>query len=68
MYIGDTTMVCKDCKIDKDKEPVVKSTGIRFIDSQHRMWNGRQCPECYKVYNRERMRLKRLQDKAKISN
>lgn len=61
-------MVCKDCKIEKNKEPVVKSTGIRFVDADSRMWNGKQCPDCYKVYNRERMRLKRLQKKSEIKS
>lgn len=57
-------MVCKDCKIDKEKEPVVRATGVRFVDLEGRLWNGKQCPECYKPYNRERMRKQRLAKKA----
>lgn len=57
-------MICKECGEDKAKEPVIRSNGVRFVDASDRLWNGKQCPDCYKLYNRQRMRLKRLQEKA----
>ena len=57
-------MVCKECGKDKTKEPVIRSNGVRFVDADLRLWNGKQCPDCYKTYNRQRMRLKRLQEKS----
>jgi len=57
-------MICKQCGEDKTKEPVIRSNGVRFIDDRGRLWNGKQCADCYRVYNRERMRLKRLQEKS----
>lgn len=56
-------MICKCCKLDKKKEPVSRGTHTRFVDENNKMWNGKQCGECYRVYNRERMRLKRLNEK-----
>jgi hypothetical protein len=53
-------MVCKTCKEDKIKEPTIRKNATRFIDQLGRLWNGKVCPDCYKTYNRERMRLKRL--------
>jgi len=52
-------MICKICKQDKEKEPVIKNNVTRFVDEQNRVWNGKQCPDCYKNYNRDRMRLTR---------
>jgi type II secretory ATPase GspE/PulE/Tfp pilus assembly ATPase PilB-like protein len=63
MYIEDTNMVCKSCKEDKSKEPIIRNDVTRFVDERGRLWNGKQCPECYKAYNRERMRLKRRSEK-----
>jgi hypothetical protein len=59
MYIGDTSMVCKICHQDKCKEPVIRKDTTRFADESGRLWNGKQCPDCYKEYNKQRMRLKR---------
>jgi hypothetical protein len=63
MYIGDTSMVCKICNSDKAKEPVIRKDTTRFVDESGRMWNGKQCPDCYKEYNRQRMRSKRKAQK-----
>lgn len=52
-------MICKTCKLDKVKEPSVRGNSVRFIDENNRLWNGKVCPDCYKIYNRERMRKKR---------
>lgn len=52
-------MNCKNCKEDKVKEPIIRNDITRFIDDNNRLWNGKMCPDCYKNYNRERMRLKR---------
>lgn len=49
-------MKCKECKEDKVKKAIIKGTTTRFINEEGRMWNGMQCPDCYKIYNRERMR------------
>lgn len=54
-------MVCKTCKEDKVKEPIIRKDVTRFVDQSGRLWNGKVCPDCYKIYNRERMRLKRLE-------
>jgi type II secretory ATPase GspE/PulE/Tfp pilus assembly ATPase PilB-like protein len=54
-------MVCKTCKEDKVKEPIIRKDVTRFVDQSGRLWNGKVCPDCYKTYNRERMRFKRLQ-------
>lgn len=56
-------MKCKVCEQDKVKEPVVRNDVTRFVDENSKLWNGRTCPDCYKIYNRERMRLKRSQPK-----
>jgi type II secretory ATPase GspE/PulE/Tfp pilus assembly ATPase PilB-like protein len=61
-------MVCKTCKEDKVKEPIVRKDVTRFIDQSGRLWNGKVCPDCYKAYNRERMRLKRLELLQKDEN
>lgn len=61
-------MTCKSCKQDITKEPVLRKDVTRFIDHNGKLWNGKQCPDCYKSYNRERMRLKRRELKdIKIS-
>jgi len=52
-------MICKNCKEEKVKEPIIRKDVTRFVDQSGRLWNGKVCPDCYKVYNRERMRLKR---------
>lgn len=54
-------MTCKSCLKDKSKEPVIRNNVTRFIDENSRLWNGKMCPDCYKNYNRERMRIKRSQ-------
>ena len=63
MYIEDAIMICKSCKKDVTKEPVMRNDVTRFIDQSGKLWNGKQCPECYRAYNRERMRLKRRLNK-----
>jgi hypothetical protein len=52
-------MICKICKKDKQKIPVIKGSCTRFVDVDDRVWNGKQCPDCYKEYNRNRMRSTR---------
>ena len=54
-------MTCKSCLKDKSKEPVIRNDVTRFIDENNRLWNGKMCPDCYRNYNRERMRIKRSQ-------
>ena len=61
-------MVCKTCKEDKVKEPIIRKDVTRFVDQSGRLWNGKVCPDCYKTYNRERMRLKRLEPLQKDEN
>ena len=56
-------MNCKECGEEKVKTPVSKGDYTRFVDENNRLWNGRICPDCYKVYNRERMKKTRLQKK-----
>jgi hypothetical protein len=45
------------------KIPEVRSGSTRFVDGSGRLWNGKVCPDCYRVYNRERMKKARLQKK-----
>ena len=54
-------MTCKSCLKDKSKEPIIRNNVTRFIDENSRLWNGKMCPDCYRNYNRERMRIKRSQ-------
>ena len=61
-------MICKNCKEEKVKEPIIRKDVTRFVDQSGRLWNGKVCPDCYKVYNRERMRLKRLQKQSLDEN
>jgi type II secretory ATPase GspE/PulE/Tfp pilus assembly ATPase PilB-like protein len=65
MYIEGTTMICKTCKEDKQKEPIIRGGVTRFVDAGNRMWNGKVCPDCYRFYNRQRMQLKRKSLKSK---
>lgn len=57
-------MLCKMCKLDKEKEPVSRGLTTRFVDEKNRLWNGKVCPDCYKEYNRARMKLSRRNKKA----
>lgn len=57
-------MICKICNEEKEKTPVIRNNVTRFVDQDGRMWNGRMCASCYKSYNRERMRIKRLSTKV----
>jgi hypothetical protein len=50
---------CKNCNLSKQKTPVTKGNITRFVDENNKVWNGKQCPDCYKEYNRNRMRLSR---------
>jgi hypothetical protein len=47
---------CKNCNEEKVKKPKIFGKHTLFIDDQERRWNGKQCPDCYKAYNKERMR------------
>jgi type II secretory ATPase GspE/PulE/Tfp pilus assembly ATPase PilB-like protein len=59
MYIGEPNMICKICKEEKIKEPVIRKDTTRFVDHNSKLWNGKVCPDCYKIYNKDRMRKKR---------
>jgi hypothetical protein len=60
-------MVCKICKEDKHKEPVIRKSVTRFVDHLGRLWNGKVCADCYKIYNRERMKKQRqLKKESKV--
>lgn len=52
-------MFCKMCKKDKKKEPITKGNYTRFVDDNDQVWNGKVCPDCYRVYNRDRMKKAR---------
>ena len=52
-------MKCKVCEEDKVKNPEARGNSTRFVDENSRLWNGKVCPDCYKEYNRERMRRTR---------
>jgi len=58
-------MICKICQEEKSKLPQIRGSSTRFVDDYNRLWNGKVCPDCYKIYNRERMRKKRLQNADK---
>jgi hypothetical protein len=47
------------CKEEKQKDPVIRKDVTRFVDENGKLWNGKVCPNCYRNYNRERMRKKR---------
>lgn len=59
-------MICKTCKEDKVKEPVIRGKVTRFVDHSGHLWNGKVCPSCYKDYNRERMRKARDSKKKEL--
>ena len=60
MYIEGVFMdKCKNCNLTKQKNPITKGNITRFVDENNKVWNGKQCPDCYKEYNRKRMRLNR---------
>ena len=61
-------MLCKICKEEKTKEPISKGDHTRFVDESGRLWNGKVCPDCYKIYNRERMRKARQKSKNQMSD
>lgn len=61
-------MFCKICKEEKIKEPISKGSHTRFVDENGRLWNGKVCPDCYKIYNRERMRKARQKSKNQMSD
>lgn len=61
-------MFCKICKEEKNKTPISKGDHTRFVDDNNRLWNGKVCPDCYKVYNRERMRKARGKLKKQKDN
>lgn len=54
-------MKCKVCQQEKTKTPVIRNNITRFVDENNRLWNGSQCADCYKEYNKNRMRVTRKQ-------
>lgn len=56
-------MICKKCNQDKVKEPIIRGTITRFVDEFNRLWNGKVCPDCYKEYNKNRMKESRAKSK-----
>lgn len=60
-------MKCKECKIDKVKEPVVRGNITRFVDDKGQVWNGACCPSCYRLYNKARMKASRTKQNATLS-
>lgn len=52
-------MKCKECKQEVVKEPVSRGTITRYVDEKGQLWNGAKCPNCYRIYNKERMRITR---------
>jgi hypothetical protein len=60
-------MICKKCGLDKVKQPVIRGSVTRFVDEKDRLWNGKVCPDCYKDYNRERMKQTRSKAKSQES-
>lgn len=61
-------MICKSCNEDKPKEPIIRKDVTRFVDESGRLWNGKVCPDCYKIYNRERMRTNRLKKQSQVES
>lgn len=59
-------MVCKICKKTLIKTPVIRGKTTRYVDEFFRLWNGATCPDCYREYNRERMRKKRAELRLQI--
>lgn len=59
MYLGEYNMLCKTCNKEKKKIPVIRGTITRFIDENNKFWNGKQCSDCYRLYNKERMKKAR---------
>lgn len=55
-------MKCKECKEKKVKKPEIRNGVTRYFTEDGRMWNGKICPSCYKIYNRNRMRNSRNQN------
>ena len=60
-------MVCKDCKEEKQRVPEVRGSAVRFF-TDGKMWNGKQCPDCYKKSNKLRMRKSRSDQKGTSSS
>jgi len=56
-------MKCKICNEDKPKIPESRGSVTRFVDESGQLWNGKVCPDCYRIYNRERMKLSREKKK-----
>lgn len=50
------SQVCKVCKEKKYKKAIKKGIVYRFVDELNRLWNGKMCPDCFKGYNKEKMR------------
>lgn len=59
-------MMCKICKEEKEKIPQIRGIVTRFVDDLGQLWNGKVCPSCYRIYNRERMR--KVREKKKNSS
>ncbi len=57
-------MKCKSCQQDVPKTPIARNGITRFVDGNNQLWNGKMCPDCYRKYNKERMRFKRKSEKV----
>ncbi|PCI45848.1 MAG: hypothetical protein COB41_00220 [Proteobacteria bacterium] len=56
---------CKICNKPKVRNPKgVSPNGKRryYVDENGDSWMGMKCPHCYKIANRERMRIARRKD------
>lgn len=58
---------CKMCEQEKTKSPQICGNHCLFVDENGRRWNGKQCPDCYKQYNKTRMRQVRKDPAIHIS-
>jgi len=58
---------CKACNEEKVKQPKICGNHTLFIDESGRRWNGKQCPECYKIYNKQSMQKVRQDPSIHIS-
>lgn len=58
---------CKICNEEKVKQPKIFGKHTLFVDADGRRWNGKQCPDCYKNYNRTRMKKVRQDPSIHIS-
>jgi type II secretory ATPase GspE/PulE/Tfp pilus assembly ATPase PilB-like protein len=52
-------MKCKTCKEEVEKKPIIRNGVTRFVDAKGQLWNGKVCGDCYRLYNKERMKVTR---------